>query len=168
MLFLAKFDPLPPVTLCHTSWDPHKVRHTSRTPPIFSWPSTKNPDKSPLYKFSLNCSRGFLSGEFCQGVFCLKGFVRGGFCPFPLLSEYINYNRKVNITLNFMFHTYDKKMYKRDVTCFWPPLSQTVTPSWTPSHPRAWRTLWTAPYAEAKKIKSLTLHTHPLKFNGTT
>src|SRR6218665_586380 len=47
----------------------------------------KNPDKSPLYKFSLNCSRGFLSEGFCQGVFCLEGFVRGGFWPFPLCEK---------------------------------------------------------------------------------
>ena len=53
--------------------------------------------------------------------------------------------RKLNITLNFMFHMYDKNLYKRDVTCsLHPPLSQTVTPSRSPS-PRAWRTLWTAP-----------------------
>src|SRR6218665_1802916 len=97
MLFLANFDPPAPVTLWHTSREPPKVRHTSRTPPIFSRPSTKNPDKSPMYKFSLNCSRGF----------CPGGFVRGGFCPFPLLSEYICYNRKLNITVNFMFHMYD-------------------------------------------------------------
>ena len=45
---------------------------------------------------------------FCQGVFCLEGFVPGGFCPFPLLSEYICYSRELNITLNFMFHMYDK------------------------------------------------------------
>src|SRR6218665_721441 len=32
----------PPVTLCHTSQDPPKVRHTSRTlPPIFSRPCTR-------------------------------------------------------------------------------------------------------------------------------
>jgi len=48
----------------------------------------KNPDKSPLYKFFLNCSRGFFSGGCCHGVFCLEGFDRGGFCPLPLLSEY--------------------------------------------------------------------------------
>src|SRR6218665_1765240 len=36
MLFLANFDPLPSVTLCHTSRDPPpKVRHTNRTPPRF-------------------------------------------------------------------------------------------------------------------------------------
>jgi len=96
-LFFANFYPSPPVTLCHTSRDPPKVglRHTSR-PPIFIRPSTKNPDKIRLlYKFSLNCSRGFLSGGF---VFCLEGFVRGAFCPFPLLSECMCYNRKLHIT----------------------------------------------------------------------
>src|SRR6218665_3033163 len=56
-------------------------------------------------------SLSIVRGGFCQGVFCLEGFVRGGFCPFPLLSEYICYNRKVNIT--FKFHVcMIKKMYK--------------------------------------------------------
>jgi len=33
-----------------------------------------------------------------------------------------------------MFHMYDKNLYKRDVTCSWPPpLSQTITPSRNPS-----------------------------------
>src|SRR6218665_1694513 len=64
----GQFAPLLPVTLCHTSRDPPKVRHTSRTP-IFSRPSTKIPDKSPLYKFYLNCSLRFLSGGFCPGWF---------------------------------------------------------------------------------------------------
>src|SRR6218665_2676565 len=107
-LFLDNFDPLPCHTLSYIPGPPKKyVTHLgpSRSP-IFSRPSTKNPDKSPLYKFSLNCWRGF-----CQGVFCLEGFVRSGFCPFPLLSEYICYNRKLNITLNFMFHMYDKIYY---------------------------------------------------------
>src|SRR6218665_115846 len=54
-------------------------------------------------------SGGFCSGV-CLGVFCLEGFVRGGFCPCPLLSEYIHYNRKLNITFNFRFHMYDKKI----------------------------------------------------------
>src|SRR6218665_3980417 len=76
---LANFDPHPsPVTLCHTSRDPQKyVTHLGLPlPPIFSRPNTKNRDKSPLYKFSLNCSWGFLSGGF---VFCLEGFVRSPF-----------------------------------------------------------------------------------------
>src|SRR6218665_3923264 len=125
--------PLPPVTLCHTSRDPPKVRHTSRTPRFFVSLVQKTRTKAP-YKFSLNCSRGFLSGGFCQEVFCLEGFVQGSFCPFPFLSEYICYNRKVNITLNFMFHMYDKKSIS--VTSHVPdplPLSQIVTPSRTPS-----------------------------------
>jgi len=33
----------------------------------------------------------------------------------------ICYNRKLNITLNFMFHMYDKKIYKYDATCSLPP-----------------------------------------------
>src|SRR6218665_1692227 len=73
---------------------PGSTSHISDPPPTFSRPSTKIPDKSPLYKFYLNCSRRFLSG----------GFVRVGFRPFPLLSHYICYNRKLNITFNFMFH----------------------------------------------------------------
>jgi len=46
-----------------------------------------------------------------------------------------------------MFHMYDKKLYKRDVTCSWPhpPVTNCHTFS-DPLLPRAWRTLWTAPY----------------------
>src|SRR6218665_2310226 len=84
--------------------------------------------------------RGFVlvRGGFCLGFvwefFCLEGFVRGGFCPSPLLSEYIHYNRKLNITFNFRFHMYE--IFCKSVTSHSlepPPLSQTVTPSWTPS-----------------------------------
>src|SRR6218665_2473809 len=82
--------PSPCHTLSHIPGPP-KVRHTSRTPRFISRPSTKNPDKSPLHKLSLNCSRGLLSRGFCLGVFCPEGFDRGGFCPYPLLSEYICY-----------------------------------------------------------------------------
>src|SRR6218665_1718805 len=69
-LFLANFDPPLPVTLCHTSRDPpESTSHISDPPPDFSRPSTKIPDKSPLYKFSLNCLRGFLSGGFVRESF---------------------------------------------------------------------------------------------------
>src|SRR6218665_257449 len=78
-LFSANFDPLPCYTLSHITGPP-KVRHTSRTPHDFSRPSTKNLDKSPLYKFSLNCSRGFFSGGLSEG------FLSGRFCPGWLLS----------------------------------------------------------------------------------
>ena len=70
-LFLANFD-----SPCHT------LSHIS-DPPIFSRPSTQNPDTSSLYKFSLNCSRGLLSGGFCPGVFCLEGFVQWWFLSVP-------------------------------------------------------------------------------------
>src|SRR6218665_691118 len=61
--------------------------------------STKNPDKSPLYKFSQlfarAFARGLLSGGLLSGRFC-----PGWFLSVPLLSEYICYNRKgLQITL---------------------------------------------------------------------
>src|SRR6218665_2055176 len=99
----GQFCPPSPLShfVTHPGTTPRKyVTHLG--PPTFSRPSTNIPDKSPLYKFYLNCSRRFLSG----------GFVRVGFCPFPLLSQYICYNRKLKITLNFMFHMYDKNLYK--------------------------------------------------------
>src|SRR6218665_684714 len=117
-LFLANFDPLSHF-VTHPGTPPKKSTSHISDPPIFSWPITKIPDKRPLYKFSLNCSRGFwvLSGGFVRGSFVWKVLFGVVFVHFPLLSEYICYNRKVNITLNFMFHMYDKRMYKRDVTC---------------------------------------------------
>src|SRR6218665_3459904 len=65
---------LTPLRLCHTlshiPGPPRKyVTHLGPPPPIFSRPSTKIPDKSPLYKFYLNCSRRFLSGGFSPGWF---------------------------------------------------------------------------------------------------
>src|SRR6218665_2988117 len=103
----GQFWPPPPChTLSHIPGPPDTTSHISH-PPLFIMPSTKIPDKSPLYKFYFNCSLRFLSG----------GFVRVGFCPFPLLPQYIRYNRKLNISLNFKFHMYDKNLYKRDVTC---------------------------------------------------
>src|SRR6218665_493344 len=127
----------PPVTLCHTSRDPPKVRYTSRTPRLLVG-LVQKPDKCPLYKFSLNCSRGFCSGDFVRGVFCLEGFVWGDFYPFHLLSEYTCYDRKLNITLNFMFHMYNKKFISVTSHALYPlPRSQTVKPSRTPSSRQA-------------------------------
>src|SRR6218665_3052651 len=120
-LFLANFAPLPLSHFVTHPGTPPKVHHTSRTHPDFSRPSTKSLDKSPVYKSPLSIVRGGFVLGVLSGVFCLEGFVRCGFCPFPLLSEYICYNRMLNITLNFMFHMYDKEIYKRDVTCARPP-----------------------------------------------
>src|SRR6218665_2520902 len=104
-LFLANFDPPPPVTHPGTS---ESTSHISE-PPVFSRASTKTRTKNPVQILSQLFTGPFVR-EFCQGVFCLEGFAPGWFCPFPLLSEYICYNRKLNITLNFMFHMYDKKI----------------------------------------------------------
>src|SRR6218665_3607405 len=83
-----------PVTLCHTFRDPQlnieggprcvTYCHTSRTPPMFSRPSTKNPDKSPCTNsFSLVSGiPGVLFGVLSGGL-CLEGFVRGGFVRSP-------------------------------------------------------------------------------------
>src|SRR6218665_1135825 len=65
----------PPSPSCHILShipEPPKVRHPSRPPPIFSRLSTKNPDKSPLYTISLNCSKGIFSGAFVKGSFVWK------------------------------------------------------------------------------------------------
>src|SRR6218665_3910096 len=104
-LSLANFDHL---TLSHfvTHFGTPQKYVTHLEPPIFSRPSTKT-RKSPLYQFSLNCSREGV----CQGVFSLEGFVWGGFCSLPLLSEHILYNIKLNITLNVRFHLYDTNNY---------------------------------------------------------
>src|SRR6218665_4078153 len=86
-----------------------------------------------LYREVCLSSRGSCLGGFVRG-FCLEGFVRGGFCPFPLLPEYICCNRKLNITFNYRFHMYEQNLKNVTSHALGPlPLSQTVTPSRTPS-----------------------------------
>src|SRR6218665_1826157 len=83
----GQFLPAPPVTLRHTSRDPPKVRHTSRTPRFLEGLVQKSRTKAPCTN-SVAIVRGrFLSGGFCQGVFCLEEFVWGGFCPFPFCQN---------------------------------------------------------------------------------
>src|SRR6218665_125150 len=84
-IFGQFFPPLPLSHFVTHPGTPPKVRHTSRTLPIFSRPSTTKPDKSPLYKFSLNCSQGFLSrgsvrGSFVRKVLSRVVFVHSPFC----------------------------------------------------------------------------------------
>src|SRR6218665_3154057 len=81
--------PLPSVTLCHTSRDPPKVRHISRTPRFLVGLVQKKRTKAP-------CTNSL---SIVHEGFCLEGFVRGGFRPCPFLAEYICYNRKLKITL---------------------------------------------------------------------
>ena len=58
--------PPPSVTFCHTSRDPRKVRHTSRTHPRFLVVQ-KTGQKLPV-QISLNGS-GVLFGSFCLESF---------------------------------------------------------------------------------------------------
>src|SRR6218665_1111832 len=101
----------PPLPLSHFvthPWTLPKVHHTSRTPRFLVGLVQKTRTKAPCTN-SLSIVRGrFLPVGFVRGL--LSGrFCLGGFCPLSLLPEYICYNRKVNITLNFMFQMYDKK-----------------------------------------------------------
>src|SRR6218665_445659 len=105
----------PILTPCHTlSHIPgHPQRYVTHlgSPLIFSRPSTKIRTKT-FCTNSLSIVRGGFVRGFCQRVFSLEGLVRGRFCPFLLYSEYICYNRKLNMALNFRFHRfhmYDKK-----------------------------------------------------------
>src|SRR6218665_1617343 len=64
---------------------PQKYVTNLGPPRFFSRPSTKNPDKSPLYKFSLNCLWGFCPGGFVRGSLVWKVlygvvFVHSSFC----------------------------------------------------------------------------------------
>src|SRR6218665_2914179 len=79
-LFLAIFDPPPPVTLCHTSRDPPKVRDTSRTPPFLVGLVQKTQTKA-LCANSLS----IVHGAFCPGVLS-EGLLSGRFCPGWFLS----------------------------------------------------------------------------------
>jgi len=111
----GQFWPPPSVALCHKSRDPPKVRHTSRNP-LFLVGLVQKIRTKALCTNSLSIVReGFCPGAFVSGL--LSGrFCLGWLLSVPLLSEYICYNRKSKITLNFMFHMYDKKIYNRDVT----------------------------------------------------
>src|SRR6218665_2421969 len=116
MLFLANFRPSTPShTLPHIPGPPKSTSHISDLRFLVGLVQKTRP-KAPCQILS-ELFEGAFGRGLLSGVFCLAGFVQGGFCLFPLLSEYICYNRKLKTTLNFMFHMYDKKIYKRDITC---------------------------------------------------
>src|SRR6218665_1068690 len=79
-LFLANFYPLPLSHFVTHPGTPKSTSYISDPPGFFSTPSTTNPDKSPLYKFSLNCLRGFCPGGFVRGSLVWKVFVHSSFC----------------------------------------------------------------------------------------
>src|SRR6218665_1252440 len=105
-LFLANFE-TPPLShfVTHPWTPPPKVCHTSRTPRFLVGLVQKTRTKaSCTNSVSIVRVSRFLSGGFVRGSFVWNVSSGGGFCPFPLLSECICYNRNLNITLNFMFH----------------------------------------------------------------
>ena len=77
-LFWTNFDPPSPVTLCHTSWDPPKVRHTSRTPKFL----VVHTHVHIIIHVCLSSWR-FLTGGFCPEVSCLEGLSGVVFCQSP-------------------------------------------------------------------------------------
>ena len=108
-LFLANFYPLPCHTLSHIPGPPESTSHIS-DPRFLVRLVQRNRTKAPCTN-----SLSIVRGGFCPGVLS-GGLLSGRFCPgwflsVPLLSEHICYNKKLNITLNFMFHMYDKKNY---------------------------------------------------------
>src|SRR6218665_1055997 len=96
-LFLANFYAPSP---CHTSSHipgPPKLRHTSRAPRFLEGLVQKTRTKA-LCTNSVSIVRG----SFCPGVLS-EGLLSGRFClgwflSVPVLSEYICYIRKFNIT----------------------------------------------------------------------
>src|SRR6218665_2223247 len=117
-LFLANFNSLPLSHFVTHPGTPQKYVTHLGPPRLFSRPSTKPRTKAPCTN-SLSivrggfCSRGFVRGSFVWKV--LSGVV---FYPFPLLSEYICYDRKLNSCFICTI-----KNYKCDVTCSLPPPS---------------------------------------------
>src|SRR6218665_3835178 len=98
-LFLANFDPPLPVTLCHTSLDPPKVRHTSRTPQFLVGLVQKTRTKAPCTN-SFNCSRGFLSGCFVRESLVWK-ILSGWFLSVPPSVRIYLLQQKVKHRFNF-------------------------------------------------------------------
>src|SRR6218665_2055797 len=97
MLFLANFDP--PTPLSHFVTHPGTPQKyvTHHGPPIFSRPSTKNSDKNPLYKFSLNCSRGFFKGSLVWKVLFGVVFVRSPSVRIHLLQQKVKHHLKFQV-----------------------------------------------------------------------
>src|SRR6218665_3040491 len=87
-LFLVNF--YPPVTLPGT---PRTYVTHLGPPPDFSRPSTNIPDKSPVYKFYLNCSRRFLSGGLSGLV-----FVRSPCVTIHLLQQKVKHRFKFHVS----------------------------------------------------------------------
>src|SRR6218665_3744231 len=101
-LFLVNFSPPPLSHFVTHPGTPESTSHIS-APQIFRRPSTKNPGKSPLYKFCLDCSREFLSGGFVRGCFVWKvlsgvAFVRSRSVRIHLLHQKVKHHFKFYVS----------------------------------------------------------------------
>jgi len=52
---------------------------------------------------------GVLAWMVLSGFFLSRWFCSGWFLSVPLMSEYIRYNKKLNMTFNVRFHMYENK-----------------------------------------------------------
>src|SRR6218665_395637 len=124
---LANFYPPSPLSHFVTHPGTPKKYVTHLRPPNFLVGLVQKIRTKALCTNSLSIVRGVFVWGICQGVLCLEGFIRGGFCPFLLLSQYICYKRKLNITLNFMFNMYDKKCISVTSHALDPPVTNCHT-----------------------------------------
>src|SRR6218665_2089811 len=103
-LFLSNFGPPRPChTLSHIAGPPLQKYVTHLGPPIFSRSSANNPDKSSLYKFSLNCSRDLLSGALVRGSFAWKVLSRVVLSIPPSLRIHVHLLQQ-KVKNHFKFH----------------------------------------------------------------
>ena len=97
-LFFANLDPLPLSHFVTHPGTPQKSTSHISDPPFFSRPSTKNSDKNPLYKFSLNCSRGFFKGYLVWKVLLRVIFVRPSSVRIYLLQQKVKHHLKFQVS----------------------------------------------------------------------
>ena len=94
MLFLANFDPPPPVTLCHTSWDPQSMSHISDPPPFLVGLVQKTRTKTLF----TNCSRGFFKGPLVWKVLSGMAFVCSPSVRIHLLQQKVKHRFKFQVS----------------------------------------------------------------------
>src|SRR6218665_2348917 len=104
--YVTLFWPIFTPSLCHTSshipGPPESTTHIS-DPPFLEGLVQKTRTKATLYKFCLNCSRGFLSGGFVRGSFVWKVlsgvvFVRSGSVRIHLLHQKVKHHFKFHVS----------------------------------------------------------------------
>src|SRR6218665_1625961 len=110
------------VTLFWTKLDPLPLSHfvTHLGTPLKYVTHLETPQFLVVHAFIHMSLQGVCLSLWC---FLSRRFVRGGFCLSPLLSEYICYNIKLNITFNVRFYMYEK----RGVTSSWTFLLPLIT-----------------------------------------